>query len=345
MRTHPLCPLQTPWGSSQAQSQPNSQLGSVNEDLSSWGGLECMRGGVKGSLEGAMEGGGAKDDVEGGAMAAAPGPGVLAHLEAVSGGAAAKRLRPAATGLQAEAGSTHAGMTQQQQQHQQQQQQQQEYGCGQGRAGATSADAQTLGAAVPHAQDARAAAAQAEVEAVAAQVVAEEDEEAALAALQGYLTSVTAKDCGIIVTLQRVVWAGEGPEPEVGEDEVREPLPPLPPQQQEGLQSVGRATLFPPTPPLEQQHPHQQLRPQCWGPMSQQELEEWEARGGVAECAEAAAHVLRRPYSLLKLKLPGTGGQEAAWFKYKVRGCSKRPRGSSTRCVGAARGCAAPRSG
>jgi hypothetical protein len=291
-----------------------------------------------------------------------------------------------------------------------------------------------------------------------------DEEAAALAALQGYLTSVTAKDCGIIISLQRVVWVGEGPEPEVGEEECmgetgagkvekqqvqlqqhqhqhqqhhqqhhqqqqqlqqhqhqhqqhhqqhqqqqhqqrpQSPGSPCGKGSREERQRTPKCTLYPQQassqtspwyatqqphasqqqhvqkqqqthqlPP--QQHPQalkqqhapklQQAQPQTKQthmhiqqqqqhstqqqppatkqqhvPKQQQQqqtkqtyvhtqqqqqqqqqqqwTEEWEEKGGVAEHAQRSAHLLRRPYSLLKLALPGTDGRQVAWFKYKA---------------------------
>lgn len=181
-----------------------------------------------------------------------------------------------------------------------------------------------------------------------------EEEAAALRALQGYLTSVTAKDCGIIITLQRVVWCGEGPEPEVGETEcMGEPRAAFVAQQQAAQLEQHLQQ--------HQQHHQQQQQQQQQGmpesnnnshskplfPSQQQAQQhshhtqqdtECDDEECVARHAERSGHLLRRPYSLLKLALPGMSGNQVAWFKYKVFGVIELA-SSVTMCHRNQRGC------
>jgi hypothetical protein len=164
--------------------------------------------------------------------------------------------------------------------------------------------------------------------------------------LQGYLASVTAKDCGVMITLQRVMWRGKGPEP----GSHAEKGPQQGSHTDKGPEQAGQ--------PGEAWRTHQsgwlgevthgsgkaagQVQPgEAWKAQQPSGLwevaegsgkaagqvqpgEAWEAQQlqELSEVARQSAAVLQRPFSLVRLEVPGSGGQQYAWFKYKVCVCA-----------------------
>eukprot|EP00983_Pelagomonas_calceolata_P018684 586342-Pelagomonas_calceolata.AAC.1 len=200
--------MNTPLDGSQAQSQVNSHLGSVNDGLSSWGieelkslseGLRVSGGEGLRNIDECLKNSsreGLKPQIGEGRRSGASGSGGAGVVQAVQGG------QQWGTSVDAQAAFSHAPGGQ--------------FGGASACEEVTPVSAEddrglTWGEACARAE---AQHAQEDVQQQAQQVQQEEEDAAALAALQGYLTAVTAKDCGIIITLQRVVWAGEGPEPE-----------------------------------------------------------------------------------------------------------------------------------